>query len=61
VDEKKFRTFQDLDVWKAARELRQMFYEIARRLPDEEKYGLASPIRRAAVSVTNNIAEGRGR
>ena len=56
-----FRTFQDLHVWQAARELRQKFYEIARRLPAEEKYGLASQMRRAAVSVTNNVAEGHGR
>ena len=56
-----FRTFQDLHVWQAARELRQKFYEIARRLPAEEKYGLASQMRRAAVSVTNNVAEGPGR
>lgn len=61
MDEKKFRTFQDLDVWKCARELRKEFYEIARRLPAEEKFGLASQMRRAAVSVTNNIAEGHGR
>ena len=51
----------DLDVWKAARELRRKFYEIARRLPAEEKFGLVSQMRRAAVSVTNNIAEGHGR
>ncbi len=61
MSEKVFRTFMDLDVWKAARGLRQKFYEIARRLPAEEKFGLASQIRRAAVSVTNNIAEGHGR
>jgi four helix bundle protein len=36
-------------------------YGIARRLPDTEKFGLASQVRRAAVSLTNNIAEGHGR
>ena len=36
-------------------------YRVARRLPDMEKFGLASQIRRAAVSLTNNIAEGHGR
>ena len=36
-------------------------YEAARKLPDFEKYELGRQIRRAAVSLTNNIAEGRGR
>ena len=36
-------------------------YRIATRLPDVEKFGLASQIRRAAVSLTNNVAEGHGR
>ena len=56
-----FRTFEDLDVYKAAREFRKKMYSVARRLPDAEKFGLASQIRRAAVSLTNNIAEGHGR
>ena len=56
-----FRTFEDLDVYKAAREFRKKMYSVARRLPDAEKFGLVSQIRRAAVSLTNNIAEGHGR
>src|SRR5207245_2627402 len=56
-----FRTFEDLEVYKAAREFRKKMYGVARRLPDFEKFGLASQIRRAAVSLTNNIAEGHGR
>src|SRR6266576_755072 len=56
-----FRTFEDLKVYKAAREFRKKMYAVARQLPDFEKYGLASQIRRAAVSLTNNIAEGHGR
>ena len=56
-----FQTFEDLEVYKSAREFRKAMYAVTRRLPDFEKYDLASQIRRAAVSLTNNIAEGHGR
>jgi four helix bundle protein len=56
-----FRTFEDLEVYQAAREFRKAMYAVTRRLPAHEKFELASQIRRAAVSVTNNIAEGHGR
>ena len=55
------RDFKDLDVWKAARGLRREIYNLAKSLPDSEKFGLASQLRRAGVSVTANIAEGYGR
>jgi four helix bundle protein len=58
---KQFETFENLDAYKVAREFRKAMYACARRLPDFEKFGLASQIRRAAVSLTNNIAEGHGR
>jgi four helix bundle protein len=60
-DRSNFRTFEDLDVYQEARQFRKKMYAVARQLPDFEKYGLASQIRRAAVSLTNNIAEGHGR
>jgi four helix bundle protein len=56
-----FRTFEDLDVYKNAREFRKRMYAAARKLPDFKKYELGRQIRRAAVSLTNNIAEGHGR
>jgi four helix bundle protein len=56
-----YRSFEDLEVYKAAREFRIAMYRIAKQLPDIEKFGLVSPIRRAAVSLTNNLAEGHGR
>ena len=56
-----FRTFEDLEVYQVAREFRKAMYAASRRLPEIEKFGLASQIRRAAVSLTNNIAEGHGR
>src|ERR1700737_231932 len=57
----KFRTFEDLEVYHLAREFRKKMYGVTPRLPDLEKFELASQIRRAAVSLTNNIAEGHGR
>src|SRR3954451_11356691 len=57
----KFRTFEDLEVYRVAREFRKAMYHVSRKLPDFEKFALASQIRRAAVSLTNNIVEGHGR
>jgi len=56
-----FQTFEDLEVYKAAREFRKAMYAVSRCLPDFEKYDLGRQIRRAAVSLTNNMAEGHGR
>src|SRR5436189_2828868 len=58
---KRFQTFEDLEVYQVAREFRKAMYAVSRRLPDFERFELASQIRRAAVSLTNNIAEGHGR
>jgi four helix bundle protein len=56
-----YKTFEDLEVYKAAREYRKKMYKLAKELPPEEKYNLAGQMRRAALSLTNNIAEGHGR
>jgi four helix bundle protein len=56
-----YQTFEDLDAYKIAREFRKAMYGVARRMPESEKFGLVSQVRRAAVSLTNNIAEGHGR
>jgi four helix bundle protein len=55
------KDFTDLDVWKVAREMRREIYRLASSLPEFEKFGLASQLRRAATSVTANLAEGFGR
>jgi four helix bundle protein len=52
---------EDLRVWQDAIHLVEASYRIASRLPPIERYGLASQIRRASVSIPANIAEGRGR
>jgi four helix bundle protein len=59
--EKFYQTFEDLEAYQVAREFRKAMYRVAKRLPDTEKFGLVSQVRRAAVSLTNNIAEGHGR
>ena len=56
-----YRSFEELEVYKAAREFRKKIYKLVKELPAEEKYNLGGQMRRAAVSLTNNIAEGHGR
>ncbi|RMH77234.1 MAG: four helix bundle protein [Calditrichaeota bacterium] len=53
--------FSDIEAWKIGRKVRRQIYIITRQLPQEELYNLSSQMRRAAVSVTANIAEGYGR
>ena len=52
---------KDLDVWKKSIELVTEIYSITANFPYEEKYGIVSQIRRAAISVPSNIAEGCAR
>ncbi len=54
-------TFEDLEVWQAARALRREFAGLAKRLSSDERYRLVDQILRASRSVTANIAEGYGR
>lgn len=55
------RSYRDLIVWQEAMRLVTECYRLAIRLPPVERFGLAAQIRRAAVSVPANIAEGHGR
>ena len=55
------KSYQDLIVWQKAVELAEAVYRATRGFPKEELYGLVSQMRRAAVSVPSNIAEGQAR
>jgi len=55
------KTHKDLDVWKEAMALAKEVYELTKNFPKEETYGLVSQMRRAAVSIPSNIAEGAAR
>ncbi len=61
TEEKNYLTFEDLEVYRAARAFRKEMYAVARKLPAIEKFELAPQIRDAARSLTNNVAEGHGR
>ena len=55
------KSYQDLVVWKRSVELVVEAYQLVKHLPREETYALSDQIRRAAVSIPSNIAEGNGR
>ncbi len=55
------RDYKELIVWQKAMEMVTEIYKATQRFPKEEQYGLTSQLRRAAVSVPSNIAEGQGR
>ena len=54
------RNYQDLIAWQKAMDLCVMLYESTRQMPGDERFGLTSQLRRAAVSIPSNIAEGQG-
>ncbi|KAF0153320.1 MAG: S23 ribosomal protein [Ignavibacteria bacterium] len=55
------RSYKDLIVWQKSMDLAEAIYLIIESLPSSENYGIKSQIRRAAVSIPSNIAEGYGR
>ena len=55
------RGFEDLEVWRKGMDLVMQVYGLTKPFPSDERYGLTAQLRRAAVSIPSNIAEGRGR
>ena len=55
------KSFRELDVWQMSMDLTMLVYQLSAKFPKHELYGLASQMRRAAVSISSNIAEGAGR
>jgi four helix bundle protein len=55
------RDYKDLRVWQKGMDLAKLIYQITGRFPTEEKFGITAQMRRAAVSVPSNIAEGQAR
>jgi len=53
--------FEKLDVWQEAIQLASLVYKITRNFPEHERFGLTNQMRRAAVSISSNIAEGSSR
>lgn len=58
---KPIHSFRDLVVWQKSVDLVTEIYRLSKKFPKEEVFGLTSQIRRAAVSIPSNIAEGRGK
>ena len=56
-----YQKYTELDVWKQARELASDIYQLTASYPKSEQFGIISQIRRCAVSIPSNIAEGCGR
>ena len=60
-EKKKIRSFTDLNAWREGHKLVLMVYKATKGFPTEERFSLTDQIRRAVVSITNNIAEGFSR
>lgn len=57
----KIKSFEELEVWQKAHELTLLIYRLTKKLPNDERFGLVSQLRRAASSIAANIVEGYGR
>ena len=58
MDNRMSRSFRDLECWQKAHEFVKAVYKVTKQFPEDERYGLTSQFRRAAVSIAANICEG---
>lgn len=56
-----FKSYRDLEVWQKSMRLAEKIYQVTQNFPSEERFGLTNQLRRAAVSVPSNLAEGHAR
>lgn len=61
MHEEKIKSYRDLIVWQKAKSVAVLVYKLTEDFPQTDLYGLTSQMRRAAVSIASNIAEGHGR
>jgi four helix bundle protein len=57
IEDQRIQTHRDLKVWQLGMEIAERIYHVTHQLPDEERFGLTSQLRRSAVSIPANIAE----
>ncbi len=58
---KNYKSFEDVKAWQLGRTFKNKVYQVSKKFPREELYNLTQQIRKAAISITANIAEGYGR
>jgi|KBSSwiStaDraftv2_1062776.scaffolds.fasta_scaffold751091_1 four helix bundle protein len=56
-----FKSYRDLEVWQRSMRLAKRIYQVTQKFPRDERFGLTNQLRRAAVSVPSNLAEGHAR
>ena len=61
MNKESFKSFEELECWKACTEVRRFITELVKKYPKEEKFALVDDMKRAARSTTHNLAEGFGR
>lgn len=61
MSKESFKSFEDLECWKACTEVRRFVSNLIKKYPKEEKFALVDDMKRAARSTTHNISEGFGR